>query len=75
MSHSSMVSPMRDHFGNSNSMSTGNMDNLFADYTIEVGDDNGRNEAREALEEREIGLGIIDDAETERRLADEFLNH
>ena len=72
MPHSSMTSPMRDHFGNSSNIP--NMDNLFADYTIEVGDDNGRNEAGEALEE-EIGLGIIDDAETERRLADEFLNH
>ena len=74
---SSMISPIRDHFGHAHSNSGGNMDNVFADFTIDPGEENGRNEAGEALAERELGLEEVsgDDEERERRLADEFLNH
>ena len=76
---SSLISPIRDHFGHSHSNSGSNIDNVFADFVNEAGEENGRNEAGEALEEREMDLDVRevsgDDEERERRLAEEFLNH
>ena len=68
----SLVSPMRDGFGGSGSQ--GNMESIFADFTTDA-EDQGRNEAGEALE----GLGVVggageDDEGEGRRLEEEFLS-
>lgn len=69
LSQGSMVSPMREHFGTS-SHSQSAVDNLFADFTTDAGEEAGRNEAGEALEEREMDMR--DEEEQERQLTDEL---
>jgi histone demethylase JARID1 len=69
----SMTSPMRESFGHNHSNSGGNMDSIFAEFTSDA-DDQGRNEAGEALE----GLGLVgmnqddDDDEDDRRRSEDY---
>ncbi|MCJ1475760.1 hypothetical protein MMC13_004424 [Lambiella insularis] len=71
-SHNSLVSPLRDAYGPSSSNPNTNMDNsIFADFTTDA-DDQGRNEAGEALE----GLGVVggsQDDDQNHELTAEFL--
>lgn len=70
----SMISPGRDHFGRSHSNSAGNMDNLFADFTTDPGEDAARTQAGEALEGLGVNMSSQEDEPSQMSLVDEFFN-